>query len=328
MRYERFLELREPVWERFEAGLNRLGERPGRGPTPPRHEDLEALALDYRQVLHDQALASARFAGTAADRRLRRLAVRGTRILSRDPAHNHRSLLRFFTRSYPRVFRRHLPLLGIVSLAFLAITLFGLAASIYRPSLGVTFLGPGALAGLKEGRMWTEALTSAVPPAVSSSFIATNNLSVAITAWAGGALAGVLTVWVVINNGLMLGSIIGVTLHYSMAHRLFEFIAAHGPLELSLILVAATAGLVLGRGMVVAEDLPRRVVLNRAARESLTLLAGTLPWFVLLGIVEGLISPSTQLSLAFKAAVGLSLEALFLIAALNPFLRETSHERP
>ncbi len=321
MRYERFLELREPIWKRFEEGLDRLGDRPGRGPSPPHHEELEALALNYRQVLHDQALASARYAGTAADRRLRRLAVRGTRVLSHDPTHSHRGLWRFFVRTYPRIFRRHLPLLGLVCLAFAAITLFGLAASIYRPGLGIRFLGPEALVGLKEGRMWTEALTSAVPPTISSSAIATNNLSVAITAWAGGALAGILTVWVVINNGLMLGSIIGVTLHYSMAHRLFEFIAAHGPLELSLILVAATAGLVLGRGLVVAEDLPRRIVLDRAARESLILLGGTLPWFVLLGVVEGVVSPSEQFGLGFKALVGVSLEALFLIAAIQPFSR-------
>lgn len=326
MRYERFLDLRAPIWDRFATGLDALeagGARKARGPG---HDDLEALALDYRQVLHDQALAAARFGGTAADRRLRRLALRGTRLLTRDPVHHHRGLLRFYLVTYPRTFRRHLPLLGIVVIGFLAITLFGLAASIYRPGLGIRYLGPEALEGLREGRMWTEALTSAVPPAVSSSAIATNNLSVAIMAWAGGALAGALTVWVVLNNGLMLGSVIGVTLHYSMAHRLFDFIAAHGPLELSLILVAATAGLVLGRGMVVAEDLPRRIVLGRASRESLILLAGTLPWFVLLGTVEGLISPSTQLSTGFKLAVGLSLEALFLVAALNPFSREAAHD--
>jgi uncharacterized membrane protein SpoIIM required for sporulation len=312
--YARFLELRRPVWQRFEAGL----ERARRRLRDLSYEDLEGLAFDYRRVLHDRALARQRYPGTEADRRLAYLALEGARLLTQDSPPPRQGILGFFRHTFPRTFQRHRRILAVVACLFLAVASLGLALTIYSPTLGLTFLGPEAEAGLREGRLWTEALTSTVPPAASSSAIATNNMSVALMAWTGGATAGLLTLWIVFLNGLMLGAVVGLTLHYSMAHALLEFISAHGPLEITLILVAATAGLVLARGLVVAEDRPRREVMRKAAGDSLTLALGCLPWFLLLGFVEGFLSPSTALSPSLKLTVGLSLEALFFAYALRP----------
>ena len=160
-----------------------------------------------------------------------------------------------------------------------------------------------------------------VPPAYSSSGIATNNLSVALTAWSGGLLAGIVPLYVVLLNGLMLGATVGVTLHYSMAGELLGFIAAHGPLELTLILVAAAAGLGLGRALVAAGDHPRSVALREAGRDSLAVLLGCLPWFVVLALVEVFVSPSPELPVAVKLILGLALEGLFLALALRPVPR-------
>jgi uncharacterized membrane protein SpoIIM required for sporulation len=197
-----------------------------------------------------------------------------------------------------------------------------------RPGMGIAFLGPGAVAGLSDGRLWTESLVSAVPPAVSSSRIATNNLSVALSAWSGGILAGIAPLYIVLLNGLLLGSILGLTMHYSMAGELLAFIAAHGPLEISLILVSAGAGLGIGRAVVLAGDRQRSLAVRDAARDALTVLLGCLPWFVVLALVEVLISPSPDLPVPFKLATGLSLEALFLALALFPGrLAEPSRSR-
>jgi uncharacterized membrane protein SpoIIM required for sporulation len=103
-----------------------------------------------------------------------------------------------------------------------------------------------------------------------------------------------------------------------MAGELLEFISAHGPLEISLILVSAGAGLGIGRALVVSGDRPRALAVRDAARDALTVLLGCVPWFVVLALVEVLISPSPELPAPFKLAVGLSLEALFLALAAFP----------
>jgi len=191
----------------------------------------------------------------------------------------------------------------------------------------MTILGPESIRGLEEGRLWTETLVTTVPPSVSSSGIATNNITVALTAWAGGVLAGALPLYIVLFNGLLLGALVGVTLHYSMAGALLEFIAAHGPLELTLILVSAAAGLSIGRALVAAGDRPRVLAVREASRDALAVLLGCVPWFVVLALVEVLVSPEPDLPLFFKIIVGLALESLFLAMGCRPVRAETNETR-
>jgi uncharacterized membrane protein SpoIIM required for sporulation len=133
-------------------------------------------------------------------------------------------------------------------------------------------------------------------------------------------LAGLGALWVVLLNGFMLGVIVGTTMPYELTGRLFEFVAAHGPLEITLILVSAAAGLAMGLALVAASDRPRRDVVREAATRSLVVLGGCLPWFILLGLVEAFISPSPDVAPGLKAALGASLWLLFVLLAWNPFL--------
>lgn len=312
MELSRFVRLRRGVWDAFEAGLGRIAARPrdlGYG-------ELEELALRYRQVLHDHALAAVRYPGTGAAARLRRLALEGTYRLGAEPTEGRRRR-GFWSHHFPRAFRAHRGPLLVAAAFFVGATFFGLALTVVRPTVGSAFLGPAAMGGLREGRLWTESLVTTSPPAVSSSSIATNNLSVAITGWAGGAAAGVGAFYVVLLNGFLLGSVVGVTLHYSMAGELLGFVAAHGPLELTVIVVTAAAGLGVGRALVAADDRPRSEAVPAAALDSLVLVAGCLPWLLLLAVVETLVSPSPELPWALKLTLGLTLEVLFLLIALR-----------
>ncbi|HEX9942754.1 MAG TPA: stage II sporulation protein M [Thermoanaerobaculia bacterium] len=318
MDYARFLRLRRPVWDAFERQL-----RASRRLRTLGYSDLEEMALRYRQVLHDHALAASRFPGTAAARRLQSLALEGTRALIGEGRERPGSVRRFFSRTFPRAFQRQLGVTGVALALFLGATLLGLALAVLRPALGLTLLGPQALQGLDEGRLWTDSLVTTVPPAVSSSSIATNNISVALTAWGGGALAGLVPLYIVLLNGIMLGALVGVTLHYSMAGALLRFISAHGPLEITLILVSAAAGLAIGRALVAAGDRPRALAVREASRDALAVLLGCVPWFVLLALVEVFVSPSAELPAGAKLTVGLALEGGFLALALR---REPSHD--
>jgi uncharacterized membrane protein SpoIIM required for sporulation len=147
-------------------------------------------------------------------------------------------------------------------------------------------------------------------------------MSVALMGWAGGALLGLGSLYVILLNGFLLGATLATTVHYGMAGPLATFIAAHGPLEITLILATAGAGLSMGQALLAAEDRPRAEVLKSASRRALVLLLGCLPWFLVLGLVEALVSPAPDVPTLAKVILGLGLEALFLILALNPLLRE------
>src|SRR3954447_11537469 len=111
MDYARFVRLRRPLWDAFEGELA-ARELPGYG-------GLEEMALRYRQVLHDHALAAARFPGTAAARRLQALALAGTRRLTGEGQRRRAGVAAFFARAFPAAFQRQLDLLGIALALFL-----------------------------------------------------------------------------------------------------------------------------------------------------------------------------------------------------------------
>lgn len=318
MDYARFVRLRSGAWDEFEAGLSAAQKDPGKLD----HARLEAIALSYRQILHDHALAASRFPATGAARRLRVLALQGTHWLQWDRRDRVPGLRQFFARTFPLAFRAHLPHLVAAAALFATALAFGASLAIVQPGAGTAILGPTAVEGLRRGHLWTESLVSAVPPVVSSSGIATNNISVALTGWAGGALLGLGSLYVILLNGFLLGTILATTVHYGLAGALLEFVSAHGPLEITLILATAAGGLSLGQALVAAEDRPRRAVLHRASRDALVLLLGCLPWFVVLGLVEAIVSPSPAVPRLLKAGLGAGLEALFLMLAWNPSLSE------
>ncbi len=314
MDYLRFVELRRASCDEFEQALEVARQRP----REVSYQELEQLAFQYRQLLHDHALAAARFPGTALARRLERLVLEGTHWLQRDTGEHLPSLGRFVSRTFPGAMRRILPLIGLAAGLFGLAALFGFCLTVVEPALGSVFIQPQAVADLEDGRLWTESIFAVTPGSVASTRIATNNMSVAITGWAGGTLAGLGALYVILLNGLMLGTVLAFTAHYSMAAPLLEFIAAHGPLEISLILVTAAAGLGVGRALVVAAERPRGERLREAGRDALIVLLGCLPWILLLGFVEGFLSPSTELPVALKVLIGMLLEISFITVAWNP----------
>ncbi len=313
MRYQSFQQLRQPIWDRMQALLGQAR----RSPRQLSYEQLEELTVTYRQVLHDYSLASSRFPGTAVARHLRHQVLEATHFLQRDSGSHLPSLGRFVFQTFPRAMQSLWPTLVATTALFLVLALFGFALAAVEPSMGLYFVSPKVVDGLERGELWTESIFAVTPGAVASTQIATNNLSVAITAWAGGVLGGLGALWVVCLNGLMLGSVLALTAHYSMSHALLEFIGAHGPLEITMILVSAAAGLHMGAAMVRATDQPRSVALRRAGRQSLVVLMGCLPWILMLGFVEGFVSPSTLLTPTTKWGVGLLLELVFVLWCLS-----------
>ncbi len=317
MDYARFVGLRRDSWNEFEHALEEA-----RGRRRPSYGDLERLAIAYRRLLHDHALCSARFPGTAAAERLHALVLAGTHLLHADAPPASRGVRGFLTVTFPREFQAQLRELAVAASLFGLGLLFGLLIGLIRPEIGTALVGPERLAGLREGRLWTESLTTTVPPSVSSSMIATNNMSVALASWVGGAVGGLGSLYICLLNGVMLGGIVAVTLHWGLAGDLLEFVSAHGLLEITLILVASAAGLRVARGMIAPGDRPRATAARDEAMGSLRVLLGCLPWFLLLGAVEAFVSPSPHYPVVFKVTSGVALEAVFLVVALNPSHRE------
>jgi uncharacterized membrane protein SpoIIM required for sporulation len=143
-----------------------------------------------------------------------------------------------------------------------------------------------------------------------ASQIFTNNIGVTFNAFAGGLLLGLGTLFVLLQNGMLLGVVAGMAIGSGNGRVFFELVTAHGVLELSCIIVTGAAGLRLGWSIIDPGNRARGTALREEARAAIEIVLGTAPWLVLAGLVEGFLTPSGT-GLPTVLAVGLSLGAVF-----------------
>ena len=297
MNLERFLRDRESDWGELEGLLRRARGRADRlGPT-----GVLRLGGLYRAVAADLALARTRFPGDPVVRRLERLVTSGRAAVYADTGGTRESLLSFLATGYwRRVRERPLPLVVAALLLFSAMglaTLWG--TSDPGAAIGVVpdqFRGEGADSG-DIGLVGGER-------AALSSQIFTNNLQVTFLAFAGGLLATLGTVVVLLYNGLLIGALAGIVADAGQGDLFIELVVPHGVLELTCIVVTAAAGLRMGWAIVEPGRLTRLAALGAEARRSIEIVLGTAPWVVLAGLIEGFVT-GTGLGLGGAVAVGL-----------------------
>ncbi|WP_078380492.1 stage II sporulation protein M [Sutcliffiella halmapala] len=142
-------------------------------------------------------------------------------------------------------------------------------------------------------------------PLMSAS-IMTNNIQVAFLAFAGGITFGLLTIYVLIYNGIIVGAIAALFWHYGKTYEFWAYIVPHGMIELTAIFIAGGAGLLMGYKLVVPGDYSRAYQLKVQAKRSVQLLLGTIPLFIIAGVIEGFITPAA-----------ISLETKYFVAILT-----------
>jgi uncharacterized membrane protein SpoIIM required for sporulation len=152
-----------------------------------------------------------------------------------------------------------------------------------------------------------------------------NNIKVAVLAFVGGITFGVATVYFMIFNGLLLGALAAVYWQAGKSYEFWAYILPHGVIELTAIFIAGGAGLYMGYRMFVPGQYPWGLQLIRTAKESVQLLMGTIPLFVIAGIIEGFITPSS-LSLTTKYAVAIGTLALLTGYYIYGRLRQQRHK--
>ena len=294
---DRFVEDRRARWARLG---NLIFEANGRVERLPPDEVLELGRL-YRSASSDLAVARRDFALDAATERLNDLVAAAHALVYSEAPTSGRRVRRFFLQELPASVRANSRFTAL-SLAAFAIPLVAtFAIGLLLPEIAATALPAETRQHLADRRLWTDIPEGYRP--LMGPVIIVNNVRVTIIAFAGGLTAGALTLYVLIGNGAFLGTVLSVVHGYGLSGGLLAFTAAHGPLEISCIVLSGGAGLRLGWAILRPGDRSRRDALRLAGAQAIRVMLLIIPALGVAGVLEAFLSPSAA-PLALKITVG------------------------
>lgn len=135
-----------------------------------------------------------------------------------------------------------------------------------------------------------------------AAFYIQHNTGIGLKCFGGGLLI-VPGLFITMFNAAYLGAAFGYMARPDVpaGENFFQFVTAHGPFELTAIVLSAGAGLRLGMSLLITHGFARVDSLRRTADEAMPLMGAAMILFFLAAFTEGFISPS-GLPYALKAA--------------------------
>lgn len=142
--------------------------------------------------------------------------------------------------------------------------------------------------------------------------IALNNIKVSFMVFVGGFLVSAGTIWMLFENGMMLGSFQTFFFTKGLGWDSILVVWIHGTLEISAIIIAGGAGMVVGNSILFPKTFSRLDSLKRGTRDGLKLMIGLIPIFIAAAFLEGFITRYSTMPKALSISILFS-SFLFMI---------------
>jgi len=306
-----WLQGRVDLWRRHEALLQTQ-----RGRKDVDSSETLEFVNGYRSLSRDVSLARNALPGSQITVYLESLLLRSYDLIHRKPYNLLRQFIYLLRDDLPQAVRELRGAILISVAIFVLTALIGWWLVDTYPELAALFASPKMIEKVQQGSLWTDDLLNVMPSSILSFGIMTNNIVVTLSAFVLGTLYGLGTLYMMSLNGAMLGGVFAFTARYGLAGKLFEFVIAHGIVELSVIMLAGAAGMKIGEALMRPGQLTRRDAFNKAASNAgKIILVGAL-LLIGSGIIEGYVSPNPAFSLSTRIAIGASY-GIFMLLLLS-----------
>ncbi len=284
MDLDRFLADNAPTWERLAA----LTARANRGVRRLDASELEELVTLYQCTSTHLSLARTYLRDPGLVARLTGLVASAAAVVYGTRPRTLRALGRFFSTTFPAAVW-HLRRFVVVSAFLLIVPALGMGLWLDSSPRAVDAAAPAAVReSLIEEDF--EAYYSSAPAAEFATQVFTNNVRVAVLAFAGGILACLPTAYILVLNGANVGVSGGLFAAAGEAPRFFGLILPHGLLELTAVAIAGGAGLALGWSWLVPGERSRIDALAGEGRRSVVVVLGLVAVFAVAGLIEGFVT--------------------------------------
>ncbi len=287
----RFREEREADWHKFEALLRRAENR---GVKALSDEEMTALPRLYRQAVSSLSVARSISLDQNVIAYLESLCSRGYFFVYGTRTTLGERIAQFFRHDWPKAVRSSK---GATLLAF--ICLFGGAALGFFLCMqdmewfwtfhnGMDPRNPNASTEFLRSTLYSE--TGEHTQGGLGGFagmLFNHNAQIALLAFALGFMFGLPTAILLLYNGLMLGSFYALFWSRGLGYELTGWLFIHGVTELFAIILAGTAGFVIGHAVAFPGRKSRMNSARDAGRRAATIAMGCVVMLFIAALLEG-----------------------------------------
>ncbi|QNK62420.1 stage II sporulation protein M [Pedobacter sp. PAMC26386] len=159
--------------------------------------------------------------------------------------------------------------------------------------------------------------------------IAANNIYVSLLMFVSGIFLSIGPIFYLLQNGIMLGSFEYYFFSRGLGIESILVIWIHGTLEISAIILAGAAGLVLGYGLLFPKTYTRFQAFKKSAKDGTKIALGLVPILLVAAFFEGFITRHTEMPVWLSITIlGASLLFIIWYVILYPLIlskRNQSH---
>lgn len=254
--------------------------------------DPDEMAGQFTELVNDLGYARTFYPQSKVTQYLNKLASRIYLGIYRNKKENSSRIFRFWKTELPLVVRKYH---REIAYSFLIFTFFAIVAA-FSAAHDETFVR--GILGDAYVDMTEDNIARGDPFGVYKGgdrvgmflWIAVNNIQFSFIVFVCGMLVSVGTVWQLFRTGVMLGSFQYYFFAKGLGWKSVLVIWIHGTLEISSIIVAGAAGLILGNSILFPGTHRRLYSIKRGGKDGLKLMIGLIPLFITAAFFEGFVT--------------------------------------
>ncbi len=265
----------------------------------------DELAKQFTYIVDDLAYSKTFYPTSKTTKFVNGLAAKFFQNIYLHKKRETSRLLTFWKYEIPLLFKKYHPIFLFTFSFFVFFTFLAVISSSYDLNFIRTILGDTYVDMTEENIAKGDPFGVYKDGNETGMFIkiASNNIQVSFLAFILGAFAGIGTLYLLFQNALMLGSFQYMFFAKGLGWKSVLVIWIHGTLEISAIIIAGTAGLILAKGILFPGTYTRLQSLLICAKDGMKLLISLIPIFIVAAFFEGFITRHTHMHIALSISI-------------------------
>jgi uncharacterized membrane protein SpoIIM required for sporulation len=289
-----FLKNNAEKWKKFESLISEKG-----------NTDPDLLAGLFIQLTDDLSYSKTFFPGSKTYQYLNSLTAKVHQSIYKNKKEDRGRFKRFWKEELPVLFYENKMLLLISFIIFFISLLIGIISTANDDKFVRLILGDSYV------NMTMENIAKGDPMAVYKKMnqadmfmgITFNNIIVSFYTFIAGMLFAFGTGYLLFTNGIMLGSFEYFFFQHGVLTQSLLTVWIHGVLEISSIIIAGSAGLLLGKSFLFPGTYTRRQSFLKGAKDGVKIIIGLIPIFITAAFFESFVTRYTSMPVSLSLSI-------------------------